>query len=187
MKKRLLVLATALLLAVSGGVVAESPHDGAQCQSIHGRVVLVSFEVDCAFEGEDYMWCFGYEMKGKYKGTWLTGIKPGWADRFLNQAVLLDDTVLTTIDGSENLWYRENEVLELQRGKLFASAQYIVDTRLWDIGGTVPIAGVFTGGTGIYQDASGWFLQKSQDFFTTADFTGEVCGPNIPGQKVDDE
>ena len=180
MKKGLLYLVSALLLTLSGGAVAQSSPDGVQCQSIHGRIVLVSFEVDCSFEGVDYMWCFGYEMKGKAKGTWQVFIKTGWADVSVNSLV-------DTIDGSANLWYREDEVLELRRGRINGSAQYTVDTRLWDIGGTVPIAVVITGGTGIYQDASGWMLSTSQDFFTTSDVTGEVCGPYIPGQEDDED
>ncbi len=180
MKKRLLVLISALLLTISGAVLAQSPDDGARCKDLHGRIVLVSFESDCNFEGVDYLWCFGYEMKGKAKGTWQVLIKTEWAE-------IPIDPFVDTIDGSANLWFREDHVLDLRRGRIIGSAQYIVDTRLWDIGGTVPISAVVTNGTGIYQDAIGWILSTSQDFFTTAAVSGEVCGPYIPGQEDDDD
>ncbi len=173
---RFFVLVSTLLLTVSWPVLAQSGDDEVRCKDIRGQILLISFEENCNFEGEDYLWCFGYELKGKAKGTWQVLIKTEWAE-------IPIDPFVDTIDGSANLWFREDHVLDLRRGRLIGSAQYIVDTRLWDIGGNVPISAVVTAGTGIYQDASGWILSTSQDFFTTAAVSGEVCGPYVPGQE----
>ncbi len=187
MKGKISCIAVALLLTVSGVAVADSHTGGTQCQDIRGRLELLGYEFDCSIDGESYFLCFDNKLKGKTKGTWDIGLKFEWYDKVIDGALLQDGTTLATVDGSLSFWYREYGVVRLKRGNLFHSAQYAVDERLWNVAAVVPIAAVITGGTGIYEDATGWILSTSDDFFVTAKISGEVCGPNIPHDDDDDD
>jgi len=63
---------------------------------------------------------------------------------------------------------------------IWGEAQYVFELLVYEVGG-VAIPMIVAGGTGMYEDASGWVTWTFTDS-TLAKFSydGRVCGPNIP-------
>jgi hypothetical protein len=185
---RLICIFTAGLLVVLGAISSQTAVAEENCKKVSAHGTLIGYEFDCELNGEKYLYCPQMTLKGQSKGRWDAGVKEEWDFLSMNGAVLQSGAVLPTPDDTYNFWGREFDVLKLKHGNIFAEAQYYIDARIYDVNSAFPWSMLITGGTGIYEGATGWILAVFEDSsFEKARLQGQVCGPYIPGRNDGDD
>jgi hypothetical protein len=170
MKQLLMLLAMLLVFPV-----AFANDDGNRCRNINAKAVLVDFEEDREFLGIDYSACYTSKIKGTINGSWISYVKYEWY-------VILEDLDVQTPDLAIESWYnREFEVFHSKQGTVWGNAQFILDWQSYTNDGGSSIPTMVTGGTGIYEGATGWINAIYLDaMLENFELHGRVCGPNIP-------
>jgi hypothetical protein len=168
-KQLSMTAAFALLLATTSAF-------GDECQDIRGAAKVVGVQVDPCQENPEYYACYIQRVRGTLRGKWVSYQQPGWFDTDLRAVGL------PVPEGSEVTWYgREFEVFSTKEGEVWGDMQTAFDIRIFDSDGGGALPTIVTGGTGIYEDATGWIVPVYTDG-TLNNFTilGRICGPNIP-------
>lgn len=179
MTKKLMIVICAGFLMLAGIQPAFSQDGDIQCKKIRGHGKVVDFQTPC-LENPEFSFCIVQEVRGGLTGTWVSNQQDGWGDQDLAAAGLPvpPDSPIT--------WYiREFEVFSTKHGTVYGDSQLALDARIFDSGGGAAIPTVITGGTGIYEGATGWIVAVSTDELIE-EFTilGEICGPKI---RYDDD
>ena len=161
-----LVMFLASLLVFPAAFAADN------CRNINGHAFSEGYQAPCEFNGTDYDGCYIGKIRGVINGSWVSYVQDDW---FL----VLDDFGLPT--PYLTFYNREFEVFTSKQGMVWGDAQFTYDTRAWLSGGPA-IPTIVTGGTGIYEDATGWItlINLDGDFYKSS-VHGRVCGPNIEG------
>ena len=164
------------MTAVSALLLATTSAFADKCQDIRGEARVVDLQVDPCQEDPEFYACYIQKVRGTLKGEWVSYQQPGWFDMDLREMGL------PVPDGSEVTWYgREFEVFSTKKGEVYGDMQTAFDTRIFDSDGGGALPTIVTGGTGIYEGATGWIVPVYTDG-TLNNFTilGRICGPNIP-------
>jgi hypothetical protein len=174
LKQILMMAGLALLLATTSAF-------GDKCQDIRGSAKVVDLQVDPCQENDEFYACYIQKVSGTLKGKWVSYQQPDWFDKDLRVYGL------PVPEGSEVTWYgREFEVFTTKKGEVYGDAQTAFDTRIFDSDGGGALPTIVTGGSGIYEGATGWivpvYTDGELDNFT---ILGRICVPNIP--EDDDE
>lgn len=173
MKSKTIWVVSATLLGWAVAAGANPPDSGEHCRLIVARAAVEEFQQPC-LEDPSFLGCYVQRIRGTFSGTWLSLFNEGWNADLRALGLPIPD------DSPASIWARETEVFISDRGTIFGDAQWVLDLRILPTGG-LTLTTVVTGGTGIYEDASGWIVQTAVDD-TTERFSvrGRVCGPYIP-------
>jgi hypothetical protein len=170
-----------LFLASSVGfllpAVAAAHTNEMGCQNIHARAEIQNTPVDCEYNGTTYDFCFSLKVRGTIKATWVAY---GMGDYF----VILDPAEFPVPPETESNYNREFNVFNTHRGSFHGDSQYVFDLRIFDVGGGFASPVIVEGGTGIYEDATGFVVAAFLDGdLSSAALVGRVCGPHMPGRR----
>ena len=172
MKSILGCISAVILVAFTGLAVADNHLVG--CQKIHANALVdPNYIFDCEFDGVDYSFCIGGEVKGSIKGSWVSYLQDEWV------IDSIDVGLPEPIPYISN-YAREFEVFASAKGNIYGDAQYIFDIRIFDVAAKFPLPIFITGGTEMYEGASGWMIVLFNADLAKAKISGEVCGPKIP-------
>ena len=143
-----------------------------QCRNMNGQGDINEFQEPCEVD-TGYDFCFVNTMRGTINGSMIEYFQYDWL-------VVLEDLGVPTPPEATESWYnREFAVLSSKQGMIWGEAQYVFELRVYDVGG-VAIPMIVTGGTGIYENASGWITWTLTDnSLSKFSYDGRVCGPNI--------
>ncbi len=179
--KKIAVVTGATLLMLAVTQPAFSQDEDAQCKKIQGYVETVDLQIPCE-EDPAYWGCYVSKVRGTLKGTLFSYQLEGWFDTDLRTVGLPVPPEVETLYG------REFEVFSTKEGVVYGDMQTAFDTRVFESDGGAALPTIVTGGTGIYEGATGWIVLVATDG-TIEDFTilGRICGPNIPYDDDDDE
>ena len=168
--KQLLVLLAMLLVFP----VAVADDGGDNCRNINAHASLVGVGPDCEYNSTTYDYCYSQKVKGNLNGSWVSYVMWDWG-------VMLESLGVQTPPEAGESWYnRELEVFTTKHGMVWGDAQFVFDFRAFDLGGGPAIPTMVTGGTGMYEDASGWITAIYTDgTLSNWRIYGRVCGPNI--------
>ena len=147
---------------------------GDKCQDVRGSAEVIDLQWPCQ-ENPEFYACYIQKVRGTLKGKWVAYQRPGWFDTDMRTVGL------PVPPDVETLYGREFEVFSTKRGEVYGDAQTAFDTRYFESDGGAALPTIVTGGTGIYEDATGWIVPVYTDG-TLNNFTilGRICGPNIP-------
>ena len=172
MKKIIVCIAFAMLLVFSAAAVSD---DGMPCKQIKARATFDDFEFQSPCEkyaGFDWCWV-GVPLKGSIKGVWDGHGQWDW--------VIFDVRDFGLPTWEAGAYYQMNfDIFIGKHGEIHSETLWAADNRV--PGATMS---VITGGTGIYEDASGLIASWSFDG-SLWKVKGEVCGPYIPIDDDDD-
>ena len=177
-----MVVISAILLMLAGTQPAFSQDEDVKCKKIRGDAEVVDLQNPC-LENTDFWACYVQKVRGTLKGKWVSYQQQGWFDMDLREAGL------PVPPGSPVTWYgREFEVFSTKKGTVYGDMQTAFDVRVFDSDGGAALPTIVTGGTGIYEGATGWIVPVNTDG-TLEKFTilGRICGPNIPSDDEDDD
>ena len=181
MSKKIMVVIGAILLMLAGMQPAFSQDEDAQCKNIRGHAELVAVQIPC-LENPEFWGCFIQKVTGTLKGKWVAYQQEGWGNMELGAAGL------PVPPGSPVTWYvREFEVFSTKKGTVYGDSQTAFDARVFEYGGAA-LPTIVTGGTGIYEGATGWIVPVFTDeTIEKLTILGRICGPNIPSDDDDDD
>ena len=182
MSKKIMVGIGAILLMLPGTQTAFSQDEDVHCKKIRGYAEVVDLQFPCQ-EDPEFWACYIQKVRGTLKGTWVSYQQEGWFDMDLGAAGL------PVPPGSPVTWYgREFEVFSTKKGTVYGDMQTAFDVRVFESDGGGALPTIVTGGTGIYEGATGWIVPVYTDG-TLEKFTiqGQICGPNIPFEDDDDD
>ena len=168
LKQIFMTAGLALLLATTSAF-------GDKCIDIRGSGEVVGLQVEPCQENPEFYACYIQKVRGTLKGEWVAYQQPGWFDTDMRTVGL------PVPPDVETLYGREFEVFSTKKGEVYGDMQTAFDTRIFDSDGGGALPTIVTGGTGIYEGATGWIVPVIMDG-TLNDFTilGRICGPNIP-------
>lgn len=181
MSKKITVVIGAILLMPAGTQPAFSQDEDAQCKKIKGHGEVVDVQIPC-LENPEFSGCLIQNVRGTLKGKWVSYQQEGWFDMDLRAAGL------PVPPGSPlTLYGREFEVFSTKKGTVYGDSQTAFDVRIFESGGGAAIPTVVTGGTGIYEGATGWIVPVFTDgLLEKFTILGRICGPNIDSDSDSD-
>ena len=174
MVRKYICFATAVFVAFAGLTAAVADNHVVGCKKIRAKALIdPNYIFDCEFDGVDYSFCIGGDVTGSIKGPWVSYLQDEWV---INSS---DIGLPEPIPFISN-YGREFEVFASAKGNIYGDAQYIFDYRMFEVAGKFPLPIFITGGTGLYEGATGWMIALFNTDVDKAKISGEVCGPNIP-------
>ncbi len=181
MSKKIMVLISAILLMLAGMQPALSQDENANCKKVRGFAEVVGLQIPC-LENPEFWACYITAVRGTLKGKWVSYQQEGWFDMDLREAGL------PVPPDSPVTWYgREFEVFSTKKGTVYGDMQTAFDARVFDSDGGAALPTIVTGGTGIYEGATGWIVPVFTDgTIEKLILLGRICGPNIPYDDDDD-
>ncbi len=156
-----------------------------RCKPINGRIGASEYLGSCTYDGTDYAFCIDSTIMGTLNGTWhyygpagnSIGADPGFPYSSLRAGWALD-------------------VFETRRGMVYAQDNWMWNSSIFDpdlfnpnATAAVPVVSfsVITGGTGKYEEASGWIGAILDDAGQWKGYMkGELCTPDDDGDSDDD-
>ncbi len=182
MSKKIVVVIGAFLLALAAMQPAGAQDEETQCKKVRGHGEVVAYQIPC-LEDPEFYFCIVSETRGGLKGKWVSYQQEDWGSMFLG------DAGLPVPPGAPVTWYiREFEVFSTKKGTVYGDMQATFDARIFDSGGGAALPTIVTGGTGIYEDATGWIVViLTDESLENFKILGRICGPNIPSDDDDSD
>jgi hypothetical protein len=156
-----------VLVLVAGPVMAD------ECEPINARFQVGTYLDPCTYNGIDFDYCIDTPIWGTINGMWhFYGEEENWlgADPGPPYSSLWAGWAL--------------DVIETRRGTIYAQDNWLWNLSAFGLEGTkagLPAVqlSIITGGTGQYEDASGWFGVILDDSGYWRGFMkGEICTPD---------
>jgi hypothetical protein len=159
-----------VFLAIAVCMVTSTATAG-DCKQIIANAGVAEYFEGCSYDGENFALCIDTPVSGNLKGTWHILINPAWN--------VWELTVPDGIPGipSWDLWATWNlSVFETRKGDIITQANEVASLDALFTYGAISGMAFITGGTGDYEEATGWIGWVLTETGGGA-LRGEICTP----------
>ena len=144
-----------------------------ECKAVAGKGTQQSFQEQCEFDGTAYDLCINMKL---FSRDFSSHDAYGNYDWFID----LGSLGFPVPEGSTTNYNREFNVLTSDEGMVFGDVQYAFDDRIFESHGGFVAPMIVTGGTGMYDGATGWVaFMFIDETIEKQRFFGRICGPGI--------